>query len=137
MNYLNTFIAVASDTRATTGTAPPVRGDKKSIAVLEYEMIGPNPYVFTHEEIQFSVHVQRTGVSNSELKIRRAELWKEFFSKSMACMRTSPLAKTYGWGLHFNSEGKAALIAMESIAYQQLASDPTVEQTRAMRSKRA
>lgn len=41
-----------------------------------------------------------------------------------------------GVGLHFNPTGKVALVAMESPEYQRLAADSTLEQTRAMRSKR-
>lgn len=93
MNYANTFIAVAPDTSAKAGTAPPVRGGKKSIARLEYELLSGNPYSLTQEEVQFAVHTQRQGVPATELNARRAELWSEFFSKSMACMRASPLPK--------------------------------------------
>ena len=83
------------------------------------------------------MHLRRSGISAAEAKSRKAELWEKFFSKPMACMRTSPLARSYGWGLHFNAEGKVALVAMESAAYKRLTSDHSVEQTRAMRSKRA
>jgi Family of unknown function (DUF6157) len=137
VNYVNTFIAVASDTSATVGTVPPERGGKKSIAVLEYELISAKPYGLTQEEVQFAVHVRRQGVPAAKLKANRALLWEEFFSKSMACMRASPLPKSYGWGLHFNPEGKVALVAVESPKYQQLSGDRSIEQTRAMRSKRA
>jgi hypothetical protein len=136
MNYINTFIAVATDTSATMATAPVARADKKSIAVLEYELIAAKPYVLTQEDVQFAVHVQRTGLSVSD-KARRTALWNEFFSKPMACMRTSPLPKTYGWGLHFNPQGKVALVAVGTPAYQQFSTDPHIAQTRAMRGKRA
>lgn len=137
MNYFNTFIAVAPDTATKAGTVPPERGEKKSIAILEYELIAARPYVLTQEEVQFAVHVQRQGISAAQLKTKRAKLWKEFFSRPMACMRTSPLPKSYGWGLHFNLEGKVALVAVESPRYKELSSSRSIEQTRAMRSKRA
>jgi hypothetical protein len=137
MNYYNTFISVAPDTTATAGSVPPQRGEKKSIAVLEYELIAAAPYTYTQEEVQFAVHALRTGIPAAELEARRAELWREFFGRSMACMRASPLPKTYGWGLHFDPRGKVALVAMESALYRRLSGDPAIEQTRAMRSKRA
>ena len=137
MNYFNTFIAVAPDTSAQAGTVPPERNGKKSIAVLEYELIAAKPYALTQEEVQFAVHVQRQGISAAELKAKRAKLWQAFFAKPMACMRTSPLAKSYGWGLHFDPQGKVALVAIESSAYKELARNKSIEQTRAMRSKRA
>ena len=136
MNYINTFIAVSPDTKAKVGSVPLARGRKRSIAQIEYELIASHPYEFTQEEVQFSVQVERTGVTPAQLNAKRSELWSGFFSKPTACMRTSPLARSYGWGLHFDSEGKAALVPMESPKYQKLAGSPSIEQTRAMRSKR-
>lgn len=137
MNYVSTFIAVAPDTAAKTGTAPFERSDKKSIAQLEYELISGKPYTFTQEEVQFSVHVQRQGIPATELNAKRKQLWSEFFSKPMACMRASPLPKSYGWGLHFDAEGKVALVAMEGPEYKRRLNDSGIRQLSAMRSKRA
>ena len=137
MNYVNTFIAVAPDTAVKAGTVPPVRNDKKSIAQLEHELISGKPYTLTQEEVQFSVHVQRQGIPATELNAKRTKLWSEFFSKPMACMRASPLPKSYGWGLHFDAEGKVALVAMEGSEYKRLLKNPAIRQLSAMRSKRA
>jgi hypothetical protein len=137
VNYTNTFIAVSPDTKAKAGSVPPARNGKPSIAQLEYALIASKPYTFTQEEVQFAVHVQRTGITPIQLKAKRNKLWAEFFSKSMACMRTSPLVKSYGWGLHFNGESKVALVAVESAEYQRLLGNSTIKQTCAMRSKRA
>lgn len=137
MNYVNTFIAVAPDTSAKAGTVPPERGGKKSIAALEYELIASKPYVLTQEDVQFAVYVQRHGISDAQLKTQRAKLWAEFFSRSMACMRASPLPRSYGWGLHFNPEGKVALVAVESPTYKALSRRSSIEHTCALRSTRA
>lgn len=137
MNYTNTFIAVSPDTKAKAGVAPPMRAGKPSIAQLEYELLAAQPYQHTQEEVQFAVHVQRLGLTPAQLKTQRKKLWAEFFSKPIACMRTSPLARTYGWGLHFNGEGKVALVAMESADYRKLAKSKSVLQTCGMRSTRA
>lgn len=137
MNYVNTFIAVAPDTPAKVGIVPSGRGEKKSIAQLEYELISGKPYTLTQEEVQFSVHVQRQGIPAAEIKATRGKLWSEFFSKPMACMRASPLPKSYGWGLHFDAEGKVALVAMESPEYKHMLKNPALRQLSAMRSKRA
>jgi hypothetical protein len=118
------------------GSVPPEREDKRSIAQIEYDLIAPQPYKLTQEEVQFSVHIERTGVTPTQLKSKRSELWSAFFSKPIACMRTSPLAKSYGWGLHFDNEGRVALVPVESQKYQQLSSSPSVKQTSAMRGKR-
>jgi len=137
VNYFNTFIAVAPDTSAKAGTVPPERGGKKSVAVLEYELIASKPYVLTQEDVQFAVHVQRHGISAAQLETQHTKLWEEFFSRPMACMRASPLPKSYGWGLHFNLEGKVALVAVESPQYKELSRSGSIEHTRAMRSNRA
>lgn len=136
VNYIGTFIAVAADCKAQAGTPPPARGAKQSVAQLEYELIASKPYQLTQEEVQFAVHVQREGLSPAEVQARRPALWSAFFSKPMACMRTSPLPKTYGWGLHFNAEGKVALVGVETPDYQRLLHDPALRHTAAMRSKR-
>jgi hypothetical protein len=136
VNYYNIFIAVAPDTSVKVGTVPVARAGKKSVAVLEYELVSAQPYTYTQEEVQFAVHVQRKAISSAELGVRRVDLWNEFFSKSLACMRASPLPKSYGWGLHFNEEGKVALVAAESPEYERLSSSDTIEQTRALRSSR-
>ena len=136
MNYYNTFIAVAPDTSVKVGTIPVERTGKKTIAILEYELVSAQPYTYTQEEVQFAVHVQRKAVPSAELGVKRVDLWTEFFSKPMACMRASPLPKSYGWGLHFKEEGKVALVAVESPEYERLSSSGAIEQTRALRSRR-
>ena len=136
MNYINTFIRTAPDSKAKKAGVPIPKAEKKTIAVLEYELISASPYTHTQEEIQFSVYAQRQGITADELKKRKDKLWKSFFSKPCACMRTSPLAKSYGWGLHFDKNGRVALVPIQSVKYQQLAKDPSIKQTQAMRSSR-
>jgi hypothetical protein len=137
MNYVNTFIQVAPDCSVDKAVVPPARGEQKTIPQLEYEMLAGSPYVFTQEEILFEVHARHKGIPESDLKAHREELWAEFFSKSRACLRASSLPKKYGWGLHFNAEGKTALVPMESPKYEQLANNRSLTQHLAMRSKRA
>jgi hypothetical protein len=136
MNYFNTFISVAPDTNTKIGTVPPKREGSKSIAALEHEIIAGKPYKFTQEDVQFSVYALRKAIPALTLKTQRAELWKEFFYKPMACLRASPLPKLYGWGFHFNTEGKVALVAIESAEYKDFLNRADITQIRAMRSKR-
>ncbi len=136
VNYFNTFIAAAADSIAKVGSVPPERPGKQSVAALEYELIAAKPYALTQEEVQFAVHVRRLELPAEQLKTRHTELWEQFFSRPMACMRASALPKRYGWGLHFNAEGKVTLVAVESSRYSALSGDGTVEHTRAMRSRR-
>ncbi|WP_309237962.1 DUF6157 family protein [Streptomyces albidus (ex Kaewkla and Franco 2022)] len=63
---------------------------------------------------------------------------RAFLSKPRPCLRASPLPKKYGFGLHFDDEGRVALCPVESEEYMRLvegAGGATV--VRAMRSARA
>jgi hypothetical protein len=53
MNYVDTFIAVADDCPAAEGVVPRPRGDRKTVAVLQYEMISGVPCTLTQEDVQF------------------------------------------------------------------------------------
>ena len=137
MNYFVTFIQVASDSPVKTAVVPIAKGEKKTIALLEFELLSGKPYFFTQEELQFEVYVRHNNISASELKSRRKELWKEFFSKPHACLRASPLPKKYGWGIYFNAEGKISIYPVESKEYAQYSTNTAIKQHLAMRSQRA
>lgn len=131
-NYVNTLIEIAEDTAATTGTIPPVKGDKKTVAALQYEMLANHPYEYTSDDVLFGVFATRNEIPQDKL----AEERERFFSKGQPCFRASPLTKTYGWGVHSNEEGKFALYAVDSHEYNKLVGDEAVVKTKAMRSKR-
>jgi hypothetical protein len=133
INYYDTFIWVAGDCPADKGIVPQPKGQKKTVAVLQYEMIANHPYEFTQEDILFETFADYNEIP---AEARPAERIK-FFSRSQACLRASALPKRYGWGLHNNSEGKVALYAVDSEEYQRLARDPNLKQLAGMRSKRA
>ena len=122
MNYFDTFIQVAPDCPVNEAVAPASQREIKSVPRIEYELLSARPYRYTQEELLFAVHVQRSGISESELAASHAALWKDFFSKSRACLRASMLPKKYGWGLHFDSQGRIALVAIGSAEYQKLVS---------------
>lgn len=136
MNYFNTFIEVAADCKVTEGTAPRSRAGNPTVAELEFEFISREPYSHTHEDVQFHVHSRRKGLSSRQLHSDGVRLREAFFAKPMACMRASPLAKTYGWGLHFNEKGHVALVSVDTSEYRKLAKDPAIAHTRAMRNRR-
>ncbi len=129
-NYYNTFIEVAEDCPVDKAKIPLLRGDKKTIARMQYEMIFEHPYHFTFDDVIFRTHTVRKNIPQSQ------EEWKKFFSKGQACLRSSPLGKRYGWGVHSNSKGKIALFAVKSDEYQKLAADKNLNHTQAMRSTR-
>jgi hypothetical protein len=62
---------------------------------------------------------------------------EQYFSEPRACLRASPLPTAYGWGLHFDAEGRITLHAVDSADYARLAEDPALTQLRAMRSSRS
>ena len=130
-NYFNTLIEVAEDTKVDRGTIPPAK-DKKSVAQMQYELLNDNPYQYCSDDILFQVYVERNSIPKDEDPQAR----EQFFSKGQPCFRTSPLPKSYGFGIHSNGEGKIALYGMETETYQQLLSDTTVKKIKAMKSAR-
>lgn len=128
-NYFNTFIRIAEDCPVSSAEVPPLKKEK-SIANLQFEMIGPHPYKYTSDEVIFGIHALRNGLSNT---VHERE---NFFAKGQACLRASPLSKRYGWGIHSNEDGKVALYPAGSEAYEAMAKDPELKQVLAMRSKR-
>ena len=132
-NYSDTFIEVAEDCPAKIGEVPPVKGDEKSIANIQFEMISRNPYKFRSDDILFHCFATKKGLTNDELDAQR----EIFFSKGQPCFRSSPLTKRYGWGIHNNTEGKVALYGVETKEYQKFKADKKLKIVKAMRSKKA
>lgn len=50
MNYVDTFIEVADDSPAWTASVPAFKGDKKTIAVLQYASIQDEPAQALHRQ---------------------------------------------------------------------------------------
>ncbi|WP_339903832.1 DUF6157 family protein [uncultured Cyclobacterium sp.] len=132
-NYLNTFIEVAADCPSEMGEIPPLKGNKKSVANLQYEMISKKPYQFTSDELLFAIYALRKDLSQEE----HPEAKSHFFSKGQACLRASPLTKRYGFGIHSNKDGKVALYGRETMEYKKLIEDHSITKVKAMRSKKA
>ncbi len=64
-------------------------------------------------------------------------LRQEYFAQPRACLRASPLPKTFGWGLHYDDEGRITFHAVDSAEYTRLRNDPGLTQLPAMRSGRS
>ena len=129
-HYTDTLILPAPDTRAESALAPP--SGKGTVAELQYERLADTDYTWTSDDLLFDVHCARKGIPESD----RAAERERFFGKGQPCLRTSPLAKTYGWALHFDAEGRIALLPMDSPRVAELEADPTVTVRRAMKSSR-
>lgn len=130
-NYTNAFIEVAEDCKTDVGRRPPEK-QEKTIASMQYEMILDHPYQYTSDEVLFAIYAARNGIDESERDDKKAA----FFSKGQACLRSSPLGKLYGWGIHFDSESKIALYARESEDYRRLKNDSTLKHLKAMKSSK-
>jgi hypothetical protein len=131
-NYYDTLIEIAEDCPVSTGDMPPIKGDKKTVANYQFEMIFENPYKYTSDEILFAVLAIRKEFRDDELDEQR----QHFFSKGQPCFRASPLTKRYGWGVHADSKGRLALFGVNSKEYNALQKDAKVKKVKAMKSKR-
>ncbi|MGI2328352.1 DUF6157 family protein [Planococcus sp. YIM B11945] len=133
-NYYNTFIEVAADCPASSASVPPVNKKGKTKAAIEYELLSAHPYAFTQEDLLFEVHARHKGIPEEELIGQRTA----FFQKPQPCFRSSMLPKKYGWGIHFNEAGKAAMVAMDSPGYEKFLNGEAsgVKRVKAMRNKR-
>jgi Family of unknown function (DUF6157) len=131
-NYQNTFIEAAEDSPATKAEIPPIKGDKKTVANIEFEMISKNPYKYSSDDVLFQVFAEKNDLTKSEYKEAR----EQFFSKGQACFRASPLTKRYGWGIHNDENGKIALYGMQTPEYQKFLNDKNLKVVKAMRSSR-
>lgn len=134
--YYDTFIAVAPDYGGATAKEPVPRGAKKTIAQLQYEMLIEAPFVHTQEDVLFKVWFDRQDfdeLADDEIEALRTD----YFATGRACLRASPLTKSHGWGVAFDSQGRAALMAMETADYARWSQDPAIKVVSAMRSKRA
>ena len=130
-NYTNTFICVAEDCKKTASEIPPLKIDKpKSIARMQFEMITDIPFHLTSDDIIFQIHCERKGIATTD---EEREL---FFSKGQPCFRSSPLAKNYGWGIHFDEQSKVGLVAMDDESYEKLTNSQELTIVKAMRSSK-
>jgi hypothetical protein len=129
-NYVNTLITVSPGTKAVAAITPPT--GKASIAELQFAILHGHDYELTSDDVIFTVFADR----NSVIAKDRAAAHDQFFSKGQPCLRTSPLAKSYGWGIHANANGRVALVPMESSRYGDLMADEATVKRTAMRTSR-
>lgn len=131
-NYYNTFIEIAEDSKVSQGVMPPIKGDKKSVANLQFEMLYDTPYKYNSDEVLFGVYAIRKEFDKDDLAEQKAI----YFSKGQPCFRASPLTKSYGWGIHSNEEGKIAMYGADSEEYKAFLANDAIKKVKAMRSKK-
>lgn len=137
-DYQQAFIQVADDCGVTAAVIPALKLKNGEVAPvqtqgrIQYELLKDAPYKYSSDDILFAVYARQHDVTEKALARQRIE----FFSKPKACFRASPLCKKFGWGVHFNQEGKMAIYGMETAEYGRFLFDPATNQYKAMRSSR-
>ena len=114
-NYFSAFIGVAPDSPAPGPTPPPDR-EPPTVAERTYELIAAAPYEHTSDDVIFTVWADRHEIPPEERAAKR----EEFFAKGQPCLRASDLARKYGWGFHFDADGRVALYGKGSLEYDSL-----------------
>ena len=126
-NYQRTFITAAPDCPPESGEAPA----GTSVAAVQFAILaGQPPYSMTSDDLLFRTEKQRKDLAGTDAE--RAA----FFAKPQPCLRASPLAKRYGWGIHHDEHGRIALIARGSSDYERLSSSGDLKVVPAMRNKK-
>lgn len=131
-NYQNAFIEVADDCPVQSGEVPPQKGETKTVANLQFELLHQHPYKYTSDDVLFQVYADRNDLTKKEYKEARAM----FFSKGQPCLRTSPLTKRYGWGVHHDQDGKVALYGCETPEYKKFSKDKSLKVVKAMKTSK-
>lgn len=130
-NYTNTFIEIADDCPVSKAEIPPEK-KVKTLAELQYEQMVKEPYRYSSDDIVFECYAVKNDISDREKPQARID----FFSKGQPCLRSSPLAKRYGFGIHHNEDSKVAIFPVESSEYQKFLHDNSIKKVKAMRSKK-
>jgi hypothetical protein len=136
VNYYETLIAVADDCPVKGSVVPTLRGDKKTVAVLQRKPLSERPFELTQEDVSFMSWLMRQPGFEDRTEDEVAELRNAFFAKDQPCLRASPLPKKYGFGLLSDGEGRVALCPVESEEYQAMLEGGDVKVLKAMRSSR-
>ncbi len=131
-NYINTFIEIADDCPVSKGEIPPQKGNSKTVANIQFELISKNPYKYTSDDVLFQVFAERNDLAKNEHKSER----EKYFSKGQACFRASPLTKRYGFGVHSDKDGKIAIYGAETPGYQKFLENKNIKVIKALKSSK-
>jgi len=105
-----------------TAARPPARSRRRAggptVANTQYAMLAAAPGRWTQEDVLLASSPRVRGRDIDEAELSR--LRQEYFNQPRACLRASPLPKTFGWGLHYDADGRITLHAVDSLEYAQL-----------------
>jgi len=133
---VNTFVRVAADCPAERGVVPVSKGDRKTAHEVQYEILTEHPYAYDLEDLIVETYIRHKLAGEAVDEARRAELRERLLSKSYPCMRASMLPKKFGWGVHYDEQGRIAIVPKESEAYLRLSERSDLKQEFAMRNKK-
>jgi hypothetical protein len=128
-------VQVAQDCPVTVSVVPTAnKNTKPSIHVIQYNLLSAHPYRFTLEDLIYTSGRKIIPAAQVE---QEGDRIAGLFQKSHPCMRASMLPKKFGWGVHYDSEGKLAIYGMETEQYRAFVENPGIKLVFAMRNKRA
>ncbi|USB31909.1 DUF6157 family protein [Paenibacillus sp. YPG26] len=139
MSYTNTFIVVAPDCPVTASKIPVSSRAKKTAYEIEFDLLSGNPYRYNEKELIYEIHIRHKELEEAYVLNHADEIWEELFRKPHPCLRASQLPKKYGWGIHYNEEGRIAIYGMDTAEYGKF-TEPGEDQPTllpAMRSRRS
>jgi len=132
MTYINSFITASEDSGTFHSVVPQPHGERIPLHLIQYNLLVHHPYYYDHNSLIFEVYLIQKGKSADMAQDERKQLWDELFSKNHPCMRNSLLVTKYGFGVHYNHDGKMALYPIESNEYKQWAADPAIHKIKGM-----
>ncbi len=136
MSYSQTFITIAPDCPVDKAEVPIPKKDSAPAHLIQYRLLTEKPYQFSHEDLIFEVFVRQKGIPQYVPDTEGQKIREELFSKGHPCLRASALTKRYGFGAHYNGEGKIALYPVESEEYKAFLQNERIKKIPAMRTKR-
>ncbi|HMY59523.1 MAG TPA: DUF6157 family protein [Pseudomonadota bacterium] len=137
MKIQNTFVLCAEDCPVDHAVVPQEKSGKPTVASLEHQLLSQTPYHYTRDDLLVEVALRKQGLSAPEREAQREALRTELLRRPQACMRASPLPKSYGFGVHYDGEGRLAIYEKGSPDYARLAAASDVTVVKAMRNRRS
>ena len=67
-NYYDTFIEVAEDCITPKAETPAAKGENKTVALMQFELISKHPYKYTSDDVLFQVFADKNDLTKSEFK---------------------------------------------------------------------
>jgi len=73
-NYYETIIEVSEDCPVKKAELPKLKNGERTAAVIQYEMLIGNPYLYTSDDVVFYVYAEKNNVSKGNLQLEREKI---------------------------------------------------------------